>query len=88
MKLVAKYSPKFHEDLNSFLPDKVKLIKKVYRLVEITLSFPFEGIGHPHPYNSIDKGWARDITSKHRLIYRVNKGIVEFFSCYGHYNDH
>jgi len=31
--------------------------------------------------------WARKITDKHRLIYRLKEEVIEIASCYGHYGD-
>jgi toxin YoeB len=88
MRLRLKLTPKFLNDAKLLKREHPKLVKKVYSLVDEILSSPFAGRGNPHAYTRIDKCWAREITHKHRLVYKVDDGIVELVSCYGHYDDH
>jgi toxin YoeB len=88
MKLRLKLTPKFLSDLKRLGREHPKLIKKVRSLTDEVLISPFTGRGKPHAYTRIDKCYAREITHKHRYIYKVDNGIVELVSCYGHYDDH
>jgi len=58
-----------------------QLIKEIERA-------PFAGIGKPEPLKGEFAGfWSRRIDEKHRLVYRIQDGILEIVSCRGHYND-
>jgi toxin YoeB len=88
MKLKLKLTSRFQEDLKRLARERSELVKKVYSLLDKIVEAPFAGRGNPHAYTRIDKCWARYITRKHRLVYKVDDGIVEPISCYGHYDDH
>ena len=78
------------EDLAKLKKSEPKAFKKVIKLIEELRIHPEEGTGHPKPLgsNRIDQ-WSRKITSKHRLIYTIDKNIiiVLVISAYGHYDD-
>jgi toxin YoeB len=47
-------------------------------------------LGHPEPLKGKPEGrWSREITKKHRLIYRIfeTEVYVDVLSAYGHYDD-
>ena len=51
---------------------------------------PKTGLGHPEPLKGKPEGrWSREITKKHRLIYRIfeTEVHVDVLSAYGHYDD-
>jgi toxin YoeB len=88
MSFKLKLTPKFLNDLKLLKREHPKLVKKAYSLIDEILISPFAGRGNPHAYTRIDKSWAREISHKHRLVYKVDNGIVELLSGYGHYDDH
>jgi toxin YoeB len=48
---------------------------------------PYEGLGRPRALQLEWAGfWTREITSKHRLIYRVRNGMLEIARCCDHYD--
>ena len=63
-----------------------KLALKIIRLIEEVQRNPFVGIGKPEPLKGDFKGfWSRRIDDEHRLIYKVEQGILFIHSCRFHY---
>ena len=53
----------------------------------MTVVDPFGGIGKPEPLRYEWSGyWSRRITKEHRLIYRVEPGILFIAQCRFHYD--
>lgn len=51
---------------------------------------PKTGLGHPEPLKGKPENrWSREITKKHRLVYRIfeTEVYVEVLAAYGHYDD-
>ena len=51
---------------------------------------PKTGLGHPEPLKGKPEGrWSREITKKHRLVYRIFEEdvLVIVLRSYGHYED-
>ena len=60
--------------------------KKIIRLLKAIEKEPFTGIGKPEPLKENLSGWwSRRITKEHRLIYRVDAGVIVVLSCRYHY---
>jgi Txe/YoeB family toxin of Txe-Axe toxin-antitoxin module len=57
-------------------------------LVDAAATIPSSEIRNPHSYTKNSKCWAREITGKHRLVYIIDNGTVEFIGCLGHYDAH
>lgn len=90
-----KYSIAFSEEA---LQDLVLLkksgdkaaLKKCNTLIEELSKHPETGTGKPEQLkNNFTGYWSRQISQKHRLIYRIDNDIVTVIvvQCYGHYND-
>lgn len=48
----------------------------------------FTGLDKPEPLKGNYKGfWSRRINDEHRLIYKVEDGLIFIVSCFGHYDD-
>lgn len=78
--------PKAWEDLGWWLKNDLKIVKKIYSVLENTCKTPFEGIGQPEPLKTNYSGyWSRRITLEHRIIYKVEESQIIVFSLYGHY---
>jgi Txe/YoeB family toxin of toxin-antitoxin system len=88
MKFEARITQKFQKDLKFIKEKHPELLKRLGKLIDEVLAHPFVGTGNPHPYTKFPKCWARKISGKHRLVYIVDEGVVEFFGCLGHYGDH
>lgn len=67
-----------------------RLAKYVERLLSELREHPRTGLGHPEPLKGKPEGrWSRELTKKHRLVYRIYETEVEVLviSAYGHYDD-
>ena len=51
----------------------LKVLKKIFQLIDSTAKNPFEGLGKPEALKHNYKGfWSRRINNEHRLVYEVN----------------
>ncbi len=63
-----------------------KTLKRINRLIQNTLTSPFEGIGKPEPLKeSLSGYWSRRIDETNRLVYRVTDEYIKIISCRYHY---
>ena len=77
-------------DLKSLLLHEPKAYKKALKFISELYEHPKTGLGHPEPLKGKPEGrWSREITKKHRLIYRIfeTEVHVDVLAAYGHYND-
>ena len=88
------YRIDFTENANKGLAKLVKsepnAYKKVLSFVEELKEHPTTGTGHPEPQKGKPENrWSREITRKHRLVYRIfeTEVVIEVISAYGHYDD-
>ena len=79
-----------NRDLAKLLKSEPAAYKKAERFIEELKEHPTTGTGHPEPLKGKPENrWSREITRKHRLVYRVfeSEVQVEVISAYGHYDD-
>jgi toxin YoeB len=82
------FMPKAWQDLGWWLKNDMKLVKKIYSLLDNTCKTPFEGLGQPEPLKANFQGyWSRRITLEHRLVYKAENEQIVVHSLYGHYQD-
>ena len=63
-----------------------KTLKRINRLIQDTMSNPFEGIGKPEPLKKNLSGfWSRRIDETNRLVYIVDDDYITIISCRYHY---
>lgn len=63
-----------------------KTLKRINKLIQNTLTTPFEGIGKPEPLKeSLSGYWSRRIDETNRLVYRVTDDYIKIISCRYHY---
>lgn len=63
-----------------------KLVQKINELLRDALRNPFTGIGKPEPLKGNLTGcWSRRISGEHRLVYRVENGMLVILQCRFHY---
>jgi toxin YoeB len=77
-------------DLVRLAKNEPKAFAKAQRFIEELKVHPKTGTGHPEPLKGKPEGrWSREITKKHRLVYRIfeTEVLVLVLSSYGHYND-
>jgi toxin YoeB len=59
---------------------------KINALVDDIQKHPFSGLGKPEPLKRNLRGfWSRRITREHRLVYRVERGVLQIAQCRFHY---
>ncbi len=78
------------EDLKRLLHSEPKIYQKAMKFIGELYEHPKTGLGHPEPLKGKPEGrWSREITKKHRLIYRIfeMEVYVDVLSAYGHYGD-
>ena len=84
------FSIRAEQDLLSLAKNEPKEFAKANRFIKELETHPKTGLGHPEPLKGKPEGrWSRELTKKHRLIYRIfeTEVYVEVLSAYGHYND-
>lgn len=61
-------------------------LKRIERLVRAIQTSPFTGIGKPEPLRGDLTGWwSRRIDREHRLVYRVERGVLFILQARRHY---
>ena len=77
-------------DLLQLAKDEPKAFAKAQKFIEELREHPKTGTGHPEPLKGKPEGrWSRQITKKHRLVYRIfeTEVVVLILTAYGHYED-
>ena len=83
-------SPKALADAGRLKLSEPKAYQKLVGFIEELKEHPKTGTGHPEPLKGKPEGrWSRQITKKHRLVYRIyeTEVYVDVLSAYGHYDD-
>lgn len=82
--------PEAKEDLQRLKRSEPAAFKKAVKLINELIDHPKTGTGHPEPLKGkLENRWSRQITKKHRLVYRILETavLVLVLSSYGHYDD-
>jgi len=65
-----------------------KIAGKINELIKDIQRSPFEGLGKPEPLKENLAGfWSREITKKHRIVYKVEKDNIKIVQVENHYSD-
>ena len=83
-------SPQALVDIGKLKMSEPKSYQKVKKFIEELKEHPKTGTGHPEPLKGKPEGrWSRNITKKHRLVYRIyeTEVYVDVLTAYGHYDD-
>ena len=75
------------EDLLYWTKEGLKLVRKIFQLLDNTMKTPFEGIGQPEHLKYRADIWSRRINQEHRLVYKVTDDSIIILSCRFHYDD-
>ncbi len=63
-----------------------KTVKKINELIKDVSRNAYQGIGKPEPLKHTFSGfWSRRISEEHRMVYRVEGGIIEIAQLRYHY---
>ena len=89
--MFLELSSQFKLDILKLKKEDSKLTSKVWELIIDIINNPnnpIAGIGKPEALkNDLSGCYSRRITDKHRLIYKINRDVLQLISCYGHYGD-
>lgn len=87
MKYVLDFTEQANEDIAFHKKSgNLKLLNKIFQLLNDTLKHPYEGIGKPQPLkHNLSGCWSRRINREHRLIYEIENNRVVILSLKGHY---
>jgi toxin YoeB len=83
-------SPKAEEHLIRLAKNEPRAYAKARCFIKELEVHPKTGLGHPEPLKGKPENrWSREITKKHRLVYRIfeTEVYVEVLAAYGHYDD-
>ncbi len=82
-----EYTDRFFENFCYWKKNNEKIVAKIKRLIESIEQDPFTGIGKPEPLcYALSNCWSRRINREHRLIYKVENGVVTLLTCRFHYD--
>jgi len=88
------YTEKAQAESRWWLYEDVRILKKIYKLLDDIKRHPYTGLGHPEPLkHKLSGWWSRHIDDENRLVYRIIEGdtdeesFVEIRQCKGHYSD-
>ena len=84
------YSLEAQEGLAKLKRSESAAFRKAVKLLNEIVEHPQSGTGHPEPLKGMPENrWSRQITKKHRLVYRIfeTEVHVDVLSTYGHYGD-
>ncbi|MCR5198477.1 MAG: Txe/YoeB family addiction module toxin [Prevotella sp.] len=90
MMYEVRLSDQVKEDFVRLAKSEPKVFVKANRFIKELETHPKTGLGHPEPLKGKPEGrWSRELTKKHRLIYRIfeTEVYVDVLSAYGHYDD-
>jgi len=73
-----------------WLENDKRVVKRINQLLCDIERTPFAGLGRPEllKFGVYHGWWSRQITDKHRLIYKIDGDAIVIAACYGHYDDH
>ena len=74
------------EDRDHWRNEEPRVYERIERLLADVAKSPFKGAGKPEPLKGDLAGWwSRRITLEHRLVYRVEKGVIYVLQARYHY---
>jgi toxin YoeB len=63
-----------------------KIATRVNQLIKDIARNPFEGLGKPEPLKfSLAGYWTRRINIEHRIVYKIEDGVLSIIQCRYHY---
>ena len=84
------YAPEAKEGLAKLKANEPQSFNKAVKLLNEIAEHPKTGTGHPEQLKGQPNNrWSRQITKKHRLVYRIfeTEVHVDILTAYGHYGD-
>ena len=83
-----KFTKRAYKDFHHWKKQDKKIEQKTKELIKDITRTPYEGLGNPKQLKKDLSGWwSRRITKQHRLVYKVEAGILHIRQCRYHYDD-
>lgn len=80
------WAPGARQDYLYWSRTDIRVRDKINALIDDIQRHPFKGLGKPEPLKRNLRGfWSRRITREHRLVYRVEAGVLQIAQCRFHY---
>lgn len=80
------YADQAKQDLAFWRESNPRIARRIEALIADIRRSPFAGIGKPEPLKHEWAGyWSRRVTEEHRLIYRVEAGVLYILQARYHY---
>jgi toxin YoeB len=84
MKLI--FAEQAWEDYLHWQHTDKKVVQRIHALLKETQRSPLDGIGKPEPLRHALAGyWSRRITDEHRLVYKIQDGMLLIAQLRYHY---
>lgn len=84
--MTIKWADEAWEDYRWWHKQDRRLHARINKLIETIEKDPFRGIGKPEPLRHEWMGyWSRRINAEHRLVYKMEKGVLYIAACRYHY---
>ena len=80
------YAARAREDRAYWEREDKAIVARIDALIADIQQHPFTGLGKPEPLKyQWAKYWSRRITGEHRLVYRIEDGVIFIAQCRFHY---
>lgn len=84
--MTLQFSDNAWEDYLYWQQTDKKMLKRVNDLIKAIQRDPFQGVGKPEPLRHALAGyWSRRINDEHRIVYKVEAGILLIAQVRYHY---
>lgn len=84
--MILQFSDEAWQDYLHWQHTDRKVLKRVNELIKAIQRDPFQGIGKPEPLRHALAGyWSRRINEEHRIVYKVEGGVLMIASARYHY---
>ncbi|QNH17898.1 Txe/YoeB family addiction module toxin [Xanthomonas sp. SS] len=84
--MTLQFSDNAWEDYLYWQQTDKKMLKRVNDLIKAIQRDPFQGVGKPEPLRHALAGyWSRRINDEHRIVYKVEAGILLIAQLRYHY---
>lgn len=84
--MILQFSDQAWEDYQQWQKLDRRKVERINVLIKATTRAPFEGVGKPERLRFDHSGWwSRRIDLEHRMVYRVQDGVLQIAALRHHY---
>lgn len=84
--MILQFSDNAWQDYLHWQQTDAKILRRINELIKAIGRDPFRGIGKPEPLRHALAGyWSRRINDEHRLVYKVQAGVLMIAAARYHY---